>query len=239
MSKSILVIGGTRGTGKLAIDYAIAQEYSVTLLARDPAKAKGLFGATVDIICGDVTQSETLKTLKWSTFAAIIYTVDITGGIGGRGFFASSQSIYDIVCGGVINTIDVAKDCGFKQQFILLTTLGLAQRSLIMNLLDTIKPGVVRASQDKAKYLVQSGLPYTIVQAGALHDRAISQTPLIILSGDLPMQLSYQISRHHLAQVLVATISNPATINQTFNVYGGQDVTLDPTNLDQQFQNIS
>jgi NAD(P)-dependent dehydrogenase (short-subunit alcohol dehydrogenase family) len=239
MSKSVLVIGGTRGTGKLAIDCAIAQGYSVTLLARDPAKAKVFFGDTVAIVNGDVTRPATLQTLEWSSFDAIIYTVDITGGIGGRGFFASRQNIYDIVCGGVINTINVAKEQGFQQQFILLTTLGLEKRSLIMNLLDTIKPGVVRASQDKAKYLVQSGLPYTIVQAGALHDRAISQTPLIILSGDLPMQLSYQISRHHLAQVLVATISNPATINQTFNVYGGQDVTLDPTNLDQQFQNIS
>jgi NAD(P)-dependent dehydrogenase (short-subunit alcohol dehydrogenase family) len=239
MSKSILVIGGTRGTGKLAIDCAIAQGYSLTVLARDPSKAKALFGDAVAIVNGDVTRPATLQTLEWSSFDAIIYTVDITGGIGGRGFFASRQNIYDIVCGGVINTINVAKEQGFQQQFILLTTLGLEKRSLIMNLLDTIKPGVVRASQDKAKYLVQSGLPYTIVQAGALHNRAISQTPLIISSEDLPMQLNYQISRNHLAQVLVAAVDNPVVINKTFNVYGGQNAELDPTDLDRQFKNIS
>jgi hypothetical protein len=239
MSKSILVIGGTRGTGKLAIDCAIAQGYSVTLLARDPAKAKVLFGDTVAIVNGDVTRPATLQTLEWSSFDAIIYTVDITGGIGGRGFFASRQNIYDIVCGGVINTIDAAKDRGFKRQFILLTTLGLEQRSLVMNLLDLLKPGVVRASQDKATYLIQSGFPYTIVQAGALHDRFVSREPLVISQGDIPMQLNYQISRQHLAQILVATIGNPVAINQTFNVYGGQNAELDPTDLDRQFKNIS
>jgi NAD(P)-dependent dehydrogenase (short-subunit alcohol dehydrogenase family) len=239
MSKSILIIGGTRGTGKLAIDCAINQGYSVTLIARNPAKAKALFGETVDIIHGDVTQPETLKVLSWSSFTTIIYTVDITGGIGGRGFFASRQSIYDIVCGGVVNTINVAKDQGFNQQFILLTTLGLVARSLIMNLLDTIKPGVVKASQDKATYLIQSGLPYTIVQAGALHNRVISRAPLVISQGDIPMQLSYQISRQHLAQILVATIGDPLAINQTFNVYGGQDVILDPIKIKRHFQDLS
>jgi NAD(P)-dependent dehydrogenase (short-subunit alcohol dehydrogenase family) len=239
MSKSILVIGGTRGTGKLAIDCAITQGYLVTLIARDSAKAKALFGDTVDIIEGDVTCPETLKTLLWSSFNAIIYTVDITDGIGGRGFFASRQSIYDIVCGGVVNTIKAATDQGFKQQFILLTTLGLEDRSLIMNLLDTIKPGVVKASQDKATYLIQSGLPYTIVQAGALHNRVINRAPLVISQGDIPMQLSYQISRQHLAQILVATISNPLVIDRVFNVYGGKDVVLDPIDLERQFQNFS
>jgi hypothetical protein len=87
--------------------------------------------------------------------------------------------------------------------------------------------------------LIQSGLPYTIVQAGALHDRLVSQSPLVISLGDIPMQLNYQISRQHLAQILVATIGNPVAIDRTFNVYGGQNAELDRTDLDRQFKNIS
>jgi NAD(P)-dependent dehydrogenase (short-subunit alcohol dehydrogenase family) len=236
MSNTVLVIGGTRGTGRMVIEQSIAQGDSVTILARDISKARTLFGDTVKIIYGDVTRRESLKTLQNSTFDEIVYTVDITGGVGGRGFFASRQQIYEVVCGGVVNVVDALKAQDFKNQFILLTTLGLEKRSLIMNLLDIIKPGVVQASKDKAIYLIQSGLPYTIVQAGALHDHIISEQPLIIVQGDIPMQLNYRIGRQHLAQILVATIKNPLAIDKIFNVYGGQELELSKSEIDRQFQ---
>jgi nucleoside-diphosphate-sugar epimerase len=238
MSKKILVIGGTRGTGKAAIDCSIALGYSVTVLARDRAKAKSLFGDTVSIIYGDVTSPQSLQTVINNDFDVIIYTVDITGGVGGRGFFASRQSVRSIVYEGVVNTVAAAKKQGFKNQFILLTTLGLEQPSLIMTVLDTIKPGVIRASQDKATYLIQSGLPYTIVQAGALHDGKVSREPLVVSQGDIPMQINYQISRQHLAQILVATVDNPLTIDKIFNVYGGQELHFSRSALDEKFQKL-
>ncbi len=238
MSKSILVIGGTRGTGKAAIEQSIALGYSVTLMARDPDTAKSLFGDTVRIIYGDVTCPESLQTVVNPDFDAIIYTVDITGRVGGRGFFASRHNVRAIVYDGVVNTVDVAKDRGFQNQFILLTTLGLERSSLIMTVLDMIKPGVIQASRDKATHLIQSGLPYTIVQAGALHDRKVSREPLVISQGDIPMQLNYQMSRQHLAQVLVATVGNPLTIDKTFNVYGGQDLHFSKAELDAKFQQL-
>jgi NAD(P)H-binding len=238
MSKKILVIGGTRGTGKATIEQSLALGYSVTLIARNLAKAKSLFGETVTLIYGDVTLPESLKTGIVPDFDAIVYTVDITGGVGGRGFFASSESVRTIVYDGVVNTVDAAKSQGFQNQFILLTTLGLAQRSLIMNVLDTIKPGVIQASQDKANYLIKSGLPYTIVQAGALHDGKVSREPLIVSQENIPMQLNYQISRHHLAQILVAAIDNPLTIDKIFNVYGGRELNFSRSELDKQFQKL-
>ncbi|WP_295615708.1 NAD(P)H-binding protein [Chamaesiphon sp. GL140_3_metabinner_50] len=238
MSKQILVIGGTRGTGKLAIDCSIDRGYSVTLVARDPAKARSLFGDTIRIIDGDVTRPESLQTAINSDFDAIIYTVDITGGVGGRGFFASRQSVREIVYDGVVNTINAAKKQGFQNQFILLTTLGLEAPSIIMTVLDTIKPGVIRASQDKATYLIESGLPYTIVQAGALHDGNVSSEPLVVSQADIPMQLNYQISRQHLAQILVAAVGNAITLDKTFNVYGGQELLLSPAIIDEQFQKL-
>jgi NAD(P)H-binding len=239
MSNTVLVIGGTRGTGRMVVEQSIAQGDSVTILARDISKAKTLFGDNIRIIYGDVTRPDSLKIIESATFDAIVYTVDITGGVGGRGFFASRQQIYEIVCGGVVNVVDALKAQNFKNQFILLTTLGLETRSLIMNLLDIIKPGVVQASKDKATYLIQSGLPYTIVQAGALHDRKISKQPLVVVQGDIPMQLNYQISRQHLAQILIATIKNPLAIDKIFNVYGGRELQLSRSEIDRQFQQLT
>jgi NAD(P)-dependent dehydrogenase (short-subunit alcohol dehydrogenase family) len=238
MPNKILVIGATRGTGKAVVERSIVQGDSITVMARDISKAKTLFGDTVNIIQGDVTHPESLATVLTSTFDAVIYTVDITGGIGGRGFFASRQQIDKVVYGGVVNVVHALKGQGFKNQFILLTTLGLENRSLIINLLNLIKPGVIQASIDKATYLIQSGLPYTIVQAGALHNLTTSKEPLTISVGDIPMRLNYEISRQHLAQILIATINNPIAIDKIFNVYGGQSATLSKTDIDRQFENL-
>jgi hypothetical protein len=40
------------------------------------------------------------------------------------------------------------------------------------------------------------------------------------------MQLNYQISRQHLAQILIATIKNPLAIDKIFNVYGDRELQL-------------
>lgn len=238
MSNAVLVIGGTRGTGKAVVEQLIEQGRSCTVLARNVAKAKALFGDAIEIVYGDVTRPESLQEVLTSSFAAIVYTVDITGGVGGRGFFADRHRVNEIVYGGVVNTIDALKTQGFKNQFILLTTLGLDKPSLIMTVLNMIKPGVVQASKNKAAYLIQSGLPYTIVQAGALHDGTVSRQSLALVSEELPMQMDYQIGRHHLAQILIASISNPLTINKTFSVYGGQEIQLNSINIDLQLQKL-
>jgi NAD(P)-dependent dehydrogenase (short-subunit alcohol dehydrogenase family) len=235
---NILVIGGTRGTGKAVVEQLIEQGCSCTVLARNVAKAKGLYGDTVDIVYGDVTRPASLQTVLSSTFAVIFYTVDITGGLGGRGFFANRQQVIDVVYGGVVNVVDACKTQGCSPHFVLLTTLGLEKPSLIMNLLNTIKPGVIQASKDKAAYLMQSGLSYTIVQAGALQDETVSGRPLVVLQEEIPMQIDYRISRQHLAQVLIATISNPVAIGKVFSVYGGQESQLNINKINEQLQKI-
>jgi nucleoside-diphosphate-sugar epimerase len=223
MSNAVLVVGGTRGTGKAVVEQLIEQGRPCTVMARNVAKARELFGDAVNIVSGDVTCPESLQTVLTSAFASIVYTVDITGGIGGRGFFASSQQINDVVYGGVVNVVDAVKVQGGNPHFVLLTTLGLVKPSLIMTLLNMIKPGVIEASQNKAAYLMQSGLPYTIVQAGALHDGLVSEKPFVLIHEEIPMQMDYRISRQHLARVLIATINNPMAIGQVFSVYGGQE----------------
>lgn len=86
--------------------------------------------------------------------------------------------------------------------------------------------------------MIQSGLPYTIIQAGALHDGIVSGRPLVIVQEEISMQMNYRISRQHLSQVLVATINNPMTINKVFSVYGGQERQLSTADISEQLQKI-
>jgi uncharacterized protein YbjT (DUF2867 family) len=233
MSGKIMVIGSTRGTGKAVVEQLIAQNHPCVAMARNIVKARALFGETVEILPGDVTKPHTLDRID-SQLSAIIYTVDITGGIGDRGFFESRQAIRDVTYGGVVNTVNAAKAHGFNGQFVMLTTLGLQKSSLVMNVLAQIKPGVLQAARDKADYLIQSGIPYTIVQAGALHDGQTSKLPLTIVSEEVEMKLKYGLSRHHLAQVMIAAIGNQYTLNRVFSVYGGQSSILETDRIQAQ-----
>lgn len=227
MSDEIMVIGGTRGTGKLVLEKLISQNRPSVLLARNVEKSKTLFGDKIRILRGDVLQPESLRSAMDSPIGTIIYTVDITGGVGGRGIFSSKKKIREVVYGGVVNTVDAAKSKGFAGQFILLSTLGLHVSSFSMTILNLIKPGVSQASIDKTEYLKNSGINYTVVQAGALHDEQSSGTPLILTQKEIPMTMKRRISRNNLAQILIAAIGDKHLYNKVFSIYGGQEANLD------------
>jgi NAD(P)-dependent dehydrogenase (short-subunit alcohol dehydrogenase family) len=87
MKTSYCVIGCTRGTG-LQIASQLAERGAPVLgVARDPAKARDLLPAAVEIRAGDVTDPGSLRAAQLGACRAIFFAVDITGGIGGRGFF--------------------------------------------------------------------------------------------------------------------------------------------------------
>ena len=56
----VLVIGATQGTGSLIVPRLLRDGYSVRVLARTPDRARARFGASVDVVAGDVTKPGTL-----------------------------------------------------------------------------------------------------------------------------------------------------------------------------------
>src|SRR5262245_4238026 len=59
--RPVLVIGGTRGTGLLIARLLAKRGDAVRVLARNPTRAKGVLPGGVDIVGGDVTNAETLR----------------------------------------------------------------------------------------------------------------------------------------------------------------------------------
>lgn len=232
--QSVMVIGSTRGTGNLVVHQLISQGIPCIVMARNPSKARNLYPQAAKIIYGDVTQTDSLESALNCDLQALVYTVDVTGGLGGRGFFLPRKTIRDVVYQGVVNTVNAAKTTGKIKQFILLSTLGANNPSWLLKILDLIKPGAVAASQDKVEYLKRSGLNYTIVQAGILQNKPTTNRPLVINQKNIQMQLNTKISRANLAQVMVSCIGNTHTYNRSFNVYGGREVILNSTELQSQ-----
>src|ERR1043165_8046533 len=60
MSRPVLLIGGTRGTGLLIARVLVEQGFAVRALARNPAAAARRLPSVVEIVLGDITQPHTL-----------------------------------------------------------------------------------------------------------------------------------------------------------------------------------
>lgn len=173
-----------------------------------------------------MTRRASLDALPWADARGVVYTVDLTGGVGGRGFFAPATVVRETVYGGVVHTVDAARAGGFRGRFVLLTTMGAARPSWWLRLLAQAKPGALAASRDKVAYLRASGLAYTVVAAGTLHDGPPDRAPLRLARGELPMGLTTRLSRRTLAEVLVDALTEPAAAGAVFSVYGGGGAKL-------------
>src|SRR6516225_1878126 len=112
MTTSYCVIGCTRGT-RLQIARQLAERGAPVLgVARDPAKARDLLPAAVEIRAGDVTDPGSLRAAQLGACRAIFFAVDITGGIGGRGFFKPAGQIRAVTYEGLVNVVDAARAWG-------------------------------------------------------------------------------------------------------------------------------
>ena len=222
MRDTIAVIGATRGTGLAAMRQLIAAGRPVAAVVRSIEKARGLFGDKAALIYGDVTRPETLAQAIDPDWAGIVFTVDITGGIAGRGMFASRERIRAVMYGGLVNTVEACKQCGFKGRLVLLSTIGLTEPSTAMAILNRVKPGLRDHSLDKGEYLKRSGLDWTIVRAGILNDKAAGQHGLVITAEDRPLQMRYQIGRADVARVMLASVTHPAVGRRELSVFWGE-----------------
>ncbi|HEY8331635.1 MAG TPA: NAD(P)H-binding protein [Pseudomonas sp.] len=222
MSDTIAVIGATRGTGLAAMRQLIDAGRPAAAVVRSIEKARGLFGEKATLVYGDVTRPETLAQAIDPDWAGIVFTVDITGGIAGRGMFASREKIRAVMYGGLVNTVEACKQRGFKGRLVLLSTIGLTEPSTAMAILNRVKPGLRDHSLDKGEYLKKSGLDWTIVRAGILNDKPGDAHALTITAQDWPLQMRYQIARADLARVMLACVTHPAVGKRELSVFWGE-----------------
>lgn len=222
MSDTIAVIGATRGTGLAAMRQLIAAGRPAVAVVRSVEKGRELFGDKADVVYGDVTRAETLAAAIDPDWAGIVFTVDITGGIAGRGMFASREKIRAVMYGGLVNTVEACKQRGFKGRLVLLSTIGLTQPSTAMRILNRVKSGLRDHSLDKGEYLKKSGLDWCIARAGILNDKPTGAHVLDISARDWPLEMRYQIARGDLARVLLACVDHPAASRRELSVFWGE-----------------
>ena len=236
MTKPYCVVGCTRGTGLWIVRQLAARETPIRAIARDPAKAQTLLPAGVDIRAGDVTDVGSLRRAEFGECGVIFFAVDITGGVGGRGFFKPESQIREVTYQGLVNAVDAASQAGFAGRFVLLSGMGSEFPSLTGRLLNTIKGNLQRNQRDRNDYLRKSGLDWCIGRGGILTDGAGGQAAIRVTPPVHRLSLLRRLARADFARALIAAADAPAASRLMFDVFNEPGSSPTDEALTRQFE---
>jgi uncharacterized protein YbjT (DUF2867 family) len=232
------VVGATHGLGLLITRQLLASGAAVRVLARDPDKARRLFGNGVHLRQGDVTDASSVRAVLARDDLAIFFTVAATGGMDGRGLFASEATIRDVTYQGLLNVVDSARAVGFTGRFILPSVVGADRSSLVIRILDQLKRGLWRDLRERERYLRASGLDYTIVRAPILTNGPDGESNIRISKAVRKLTAGPKISRGDLARVLILVSRQPAASRKTFDLFSAKGVVPTDQQLLAQLEQI-
>ena len=213
--ETILVIGGTRGTGLLVVQLLMARGIPVRVLSRSAVGSTGTLTYAPEVVRGDITKPETLQ----SVFSDVRHVVFTAGVRSGRPAFESliKATEYD----GVLNTLAAARRAHFGGRFLYMTSSGVTGHSFATRALNLYKGNTLVWRRRAEDAIRQSGLDYTIIRAGVLLNARGGRHALMITQRPLPLSPRYRIARADVAEVFVAAIPHPRASRATFEVVWG------------------
>lgn len=229
MKKKVLVTGATGRTGSLVFRRLCRQPdiFDAKGFARSCAKVETMFGSTSHFHIGDVTDSEALSSALEGCQALVILTSAVPqmqppSAPGERPKFSfipgGMPEQVDYV--GQKYQIDAALQAGVEH-IVLVGSMGGTNESHPLNRLGN---GNILIWKRKAEqYLIESGMPYTIIRAGGLQDQPGGKRELLVGKNDRfltdnPTGIPTSIPREDVAEVVVQALLEPNARNKAFDV---------------------
>jgi nucleoside-diphosphate-sugar epimerase len=238
MKTEFCIFGATRGTGLLIAQQLLEGGSSVRVLARDPDKARGILGNRVEVCHGDVTDPRSVRDAINKEHRAIFFTVAATGGVDGRGLFASETAIRKVTYQGLLNLVDAARSRGFQGRLILPSVMGADRTSVMIRFLDKIKSGLQRNLLERELYLKASGLDYAIVRAPILTNVPAGNTNIRIAKATNMLTAGPKISRGDLARVMILVSRQTVASRKTFDLLSAKGLAPSDQQLLAQIEQI-
>jgi uncharacterized protein YbjT (DUF2867 family) len=214
LSPRVLVLGGTRGTGREIVRRLLHDGYRVRVLARDPAAARETLDPAVEVVAGDVTKRESLPGAM-ADVDHLIFTAGVTQRPAGEALMRATN--YD----GIRNTLAACRDAGFQGRFLYMTVLGVTRSSLAAWLLNLVKSNTLKWRRLAEEEIRGSGLDYTIVRAGILTNAPGGRRAIEVTTEDPPLAFRHKISREDVAELFVQALKHRGTRRTTFGIFGG------------------
>jgi len=201
----VLVAGATGGTGQQVVAQLRKQGYGVRALVRDATTAAEKLGGNVPLIVADVRDPASLV----PAFEGVTRVISAIG----TGEKEGSNSPEFVDYGGNRNLVDAAMNAEVRQ-FVLVSSMGVTHEDHVLN---RIFGNVLIWKLNAEDYLRGSGVPYTIVRPGGLHDKPGGEQQIVFEQIDEVKSVG--ISRADLTSVCVAALAYPEARNKTFEVF--------------------
>jgi len=201
----VLVAGATGGTGQQLVAQLQAQGFGVRALVRDAASAAEKLGPEVELIVADVREPASLV----PAFAGVTRVISVIG----AGEKAGPNSPEQVDYLGNKNLIEAAVEARVKQ-FVLISSMGATHEDHVLN---RIFGNVLIWKMQAEEYLRASGIAYTVVRPGGLHDKPGGEQKIVFEQIDKVKTVS--IARADLAAICVAALAYPEARNKTFEAF--------------------
>ncbi|KAM0052596.1 putative NAD(P)-binding domain, NAD(P)-binding domain superfamily [Helianthus debilis subsp. tardiflorus] len=227
-NKLVLVIGGTGGVGQLVVASLLDRDVKLRLLLRNPEKATTLFGEQeedkLQVVKGDTRNSEDLDPSMFEGVTHVICSTGTTAFPSRR--WDGDNTPERVDWEGVRNLVSALPRS--LSRIILVSSVGVTKSNelpwSIMNLF-----GVLKYKKMGEDFVINSGLPYTIIRPGRLTDgpytsydlntllkaTAGERRAVLIGQGD---KLVGEVSRLVVAEACIQALNIDFTENQIYEI---------------------
>lgn len=202
MVSRTLIIGASGQVGRHVVSL-LHQHCPVVAMVRDKTRTSALFPSGVDVIEADIETdiSDALHGCSRVVFSA------------GSGAGTSAEQTLLVDLWAACKVIDRAKSCGVTH-FLMVSSRGADNPD---NGPLPIKPYLI-AKHVADRYLIDSGLPYTILRPGRLIDERATGLVNTVRPVDPKQQV---ISREDTAASIVHCLCQPVELDSIYELYQG------------------
>lgn len=240
--RRVVVTGAGGQTGGHAFRKLLAQpdEFAPIGIVRTEESKAALVetGVPADsVVVADITDSAAITAAIKDCDALIIATSAVP--VPGAKDEETGRPIFDFPNGqpeqvdwlGQKAQIDAAKACGPETHVVICSSMGGTDPSNMLNGIGketlpdgTVKGGNILLWKRKAeKYLIDSGLPYTVVHPGGLINEPGSKREIVIGVDDDRTEGERSIPREDVAEVLVQAVRIPSYRGRSFDIRSKQE----------------
>jgi uncharacterized protein YbjT (DUF2867 family) len=200
----VLVAGGHGKVALRLLGLLAARGDRARGLIRDPGQAADLEALGAVAVLGDLEADADL--------AGYVQGADAVVFAAGAGPGSGPARKRTVDLGGAVKLVDAARAVGVHR-YVMISSIG-ADRPQAAS--GGMRP-YLEAKAEADRYLMASGLDYTIVRPGSLTDDP--GTGRVRVSTDLGSR--GEVSRDDVAAVIAAVLDAPTTVGVTFEVFGG------------------
>lgn len=227
--KQVLVTGATGRTGALVLQKLRQhpKEFAAYGFARSQEKAINQFGSTQSFFFGDINDRTSLEKAIAQCQALVMVTSAIPKikappqpGQRPEFDFEAGGLPEEVDYQGQKNQIDIAKTAGVEQ-IVLVGSMGGTNEQHPLNSLGNGK--ILIWKRKAEQYLIDSGIPYTIIRAGGLLDQPGNVRELLVGRDDAflsnpPNGIPTSIPRADVAEVAIQALREPLARYKAFDL---------------------